>query len=905
MDEEINIRQPPLAVVHNARFQEGRLSVGSTTTTAQLPTQTRILARYLYQKITEREWISPDRRGGSPHDHAAGIVLAADSGDYVSHPQNAFPELSAICQKLNIPVVFTMRCDTVDHFLDRLQDGEVEVSLQPHHIILPVVQSLHALATFDNSVRSRDCACFVREERLLLVWSRSTDDLLGHAGDVEDKLIGAMLGRNFTMPKTPKSFISQNPSSWQSQNSSANRLTGEKLRRGHDSVSTMGREQPAAKDSGMLKDSDFDIEDKEAQKVGPRPFILTQSIIVGLAFCLIIATTAGTVREVLMQVRMLGDIGYNRFAMLAMTPMSVAFCLFFFAIIVNALFQLLGPIKDIRQGNSRFFSSVKPQLKNHPDMKWPHITIQMPVYKEGLRGVIKPTVDSLLPAIAHYESLGGTASIVVAEDGFQILEPELADLRRKFYQQHGIGWIARPPHGQDGFVRGGRFKKASNLNYALDFTLRVEDELLQLRKRRAAELGCTEEELSADDDSECYDQALAAILEQDQGRTMAEGNVRIGDLILLVDSDTRVPVDCLSLAAMEFEESPEVAIIQHTSGVLKVTNTWFEDCIAYFTDIVYLSIRFAVGNGDCAPFVGHNAFLRWKAVQDVRFTAEDGRELFWSESHVSEDFDMALRLQTAGFSVRLATYDEGEFKEGVSLTIFDELLRWEKYAYGCSELMFHPIYYWPWKGPVTPMVWKIIKSRMQVTSKFTVFAYIFTYYAIAVSLPLTISMYFVIGWFQDQYQIVTFQPWKVFLGVILIFQIVSPICFAVYRHRLGNEVFWKALVNTWKWSPFFLIFFSGISWHLCYALIAHLFRLPIEWTSTAKELEATGFFISFNRVLKTFKWPMLFSVLMATAMVYLALFAPDGWIINFASGILPLATQVAGHMLLPILCLFH
>lgn len=35
---------------------------------------------------------------------------------------------------------------------------------------------------------------------------------------------------------------------------------------------------------------------------------------------------------------------------------------------------------------------------------------------------------------------------------------------------------------------------------------------------------------------------------------------------------------------------------------------------------------------------------------------ENGIEKFWSESHVSEDFDMSLRLQTAGFVVRLATY---------------------------------------------------------------------------------------------------------------------------------------------------------------------------------------------------------------------------------------------------------
>jgi len=63
--------------------------------------------------------------------------------------------------------------------------------------------------------------------------------------------------------------------------------------------------------------------------------------------------------------------------------------------------------------------------------------------------------------------------------------------------------------------------------------------------------------------------------------------------------------------------------------------------VTYFTGLIYTSIQFAVGNGDCAPvsitcslhdstetdnmqFVGHNAFLRWKAIQSVAFE-EDGQ----------------------------------------------------------------------------------------------------------------------------------------------------------------------------------------------------------------------------------------------------------------------------------------
>ena len=126
-------------------------------------------------------------------------------------------------------------------------------------------------------------------------------------------------------------------------------------------------------------------------------------------------------------------------------------------------------------------------------------------------------------------------------------------------------------------------------------------------------------------------------------------------------------------------------------------------------------------NGKVALFVGHNAcircmsatlvltaarrFLRWEVLQDVAFVDEaDGVKNIWSKSNVSEDFDMALRLQLKGYSIRCtrrvsslvsvcadmcvcrwALYSNGGFKEGVSLMADDELNRWEKYAYGCNE----------------------------------------------------------------------------------------------------------------------------------------------------------------------------------------------------------------------------
>jgi hypothetical protein len=60
--------------------------------------------------------------------------------------------------------------------------------------------------------------------------------------------------------------------------------------------------------------------------------------------------------------------------------------------------------------------------------------------------------------------------------------------------------------------------------------------------------------------------------------------------------------------------SPEVAIVQHSTGVLQVAHDYFEDAITFFTNMIYTAIRFSVGNGETAPFVGHNAFLRWQGT---------------------------------------------------------------------------------------------------------------------------------------------------------------------------------------------------------------------------------------------------------------------------------------------------
>jgi hypothetical protein len=445
--------------------------------------------------------------------------------------------------------------------------------------------------------------------------------------------------------------------------------------------------------------------------------------------------------------------------------------------LATAVSQMIGPISQMN-ANTRYYSGVAPPRLSGSVL--PHVTIQCPVYKESLRAVIHPTVQSVKAAISTYEMQGGSANIFINDDGMQLLSAEEAQERREYYEEHNIGWVARPRHqpkpaaGEKGFIRAGKFKKASNMNYALSVSTRVEDQLATTDRID----GWTKE-----DEHQAYDAALARVIDFDDGRTWAEGNVRIGDYVLIIDSDTRVPVDCFLDAVSEMEMSPQVAIVQFSSGVMNVTNSWFEKAITFFTNFVYTSIQFAVANGDVAPFVGHNAFLRWSAIQDVAFTANDGTEKFWSEETVSEDFDLALRLQTSGYVLRLASYAGQGFKEGVSLTVYDELARWEKYAYGCGELVFNPFVQWLSRGPFTPLCRRFIVSCMPLHSKITIMAYVGTYYAIGSTWILTLLNYSLVGWFNgylDHYYVDSF---KIYFSIVMVFAALGNVALAVLRYR--------------------------------------------------------------------------------------------------------------------------
>lgn len=817
-------------------------------------------------------WMIP---GPVPPGICAGVLMRKSQGGFATEPQHIEPDLFEAVKKINPGVALTMSTEGTSAVFDVISPAETELLFQNGSQV-QIYDSMADIAS-SSAVKKFQYAALVRQERVMLVWHDDLGMILSHAMEIESRMLALIWGT----AKNPFGETT-NPFS-----TGANSYVASEV-----NVSTEKEKEAEVSVEEVNKAGDIEAGPRESLA---RPLVLTSSIFIGMATMAIIILVIGLGnRSLAMEV--MTDGFMIRLALIATEPLFLMMGLFFVIVVFGNVFQMLGPITSIKT-NSRFYSAIKPNLRQARSLGFrpPPVTIQMPIYTESLEGVIKPTVTSLNAAISYYESRGGSARIFVNDDGMAVRNEE--DNRKfiDFYDSNNIGWVSRPKHNHEGFIRKGKFKKASNMNFALNVSNKVEDTLQSLIDARFG----GETTLDEAEEAKLYQDALRQVLEADP-RAKAGGNIRMGEIILIVDSDTEVPVDCLMYGAAEMFLSPEVAIIQHSTGVMQVSWDYFENAITFFTNMVYTAIRFSVGSGEVGPFVGHNAFLRWQAVQSVANPPEeDGYVAFWSESHVSEDFDIALRLQIKGNIVRLASYHGDGFKEGVSLTLYDELNRWEKYAYGCNELVFNPVHTWLWRGPFTKLFRTFIFSNIQLSSKLSIVGYVSSYYAIGAAVPLALVNYFLVGWFNGDLDKFYMESWKIFLALVIVFNAMSNVALAILRYRLGEKALLSSLVENFKWMPFFVIFFGGLSFHIAMAICAHMFCIDMNWGATAKEKDDSNFFMEMPKIFKRFKWMFMLMIPMIGVMIYLGSFAPHGWEIDGFTTIVPMAITIISHILFP------
>ncbi|EJF58996.1 hypothetical protein DICSQDRAFT_182230 [Dichomitus squalens LYAD-421 SS1] len=954
---------------------------------------------HIFKQTQGDAWFRPNE-----DNIAVGVALRVDNGEYRVFPYEnlGLEPFEAAVRALNPAVAVKVRSAAVHAAFSEVGPGDKSIYIDANTRI-QILDTMVDLPTADKEQN----AAFVRDERVLVVWSDSIDTIIPICHDFEERLIKLLWRSRPGVPGSHPTSSSGHPASatgsvsGHSMQQLNTRLSQSQLRRNSVLPGTPGRGTPVpgtprgvfVGSGGVLVMSAEDLaldSLKEKEPAEPetvtktkrtwwggkktvtierqpsalaaysdveagseaRRTVLLAPIYNGLAAGLSMFFIGNGINILLEEVQLDGN--FIRLALAVLLPLLFCVSLFFALQIVQNLSMCIGPVGQYHK-NSKYYSAVPPRPNKMVDNNLPHITIQMPVYKEGLDAVLAPSIETIKKAMQTYARQGGTSTIFINDDGLRLLSVEDRDARILFYANHGIGWVARPKHDDsspDGFKRAGRFKKASNMNYGLSLSLKAEKylaELLAREKTRMSTEGTNSsngvsEEMRYGMQYQNHDGEDQGGINQGQGQRLRAGSdagsqldefddleekalqmaidevyeasgrkfrpwaangraCRLGEIILLVDSDTVVPEDCLRDAAREMAECPTVAIIQHGSDVMQVAHHYFENGIAYFTRRINKCISLSCANGEVAPFVGHNAFLRWKALQDAAFVDPlDGQEKIWSESNVSEDFDMALRLQMRGYIIRWATYSKGGFKEGVSLTVDDELNRWQKYAYGCNELLFNPFAQWWKKGPIAHQIHRFLWSGAPLHYKFSMMAYMFSYYGIAASITISLINYVLLG-FQlpvDGFYMHSFEIW---LATTVVFFGSGNVGFTLLEYRLGEKSLLGSFFENIMWIPFFFFFFGGLSIPVSQAILAHCFSYNMTWGATKKEVERSNFFKEIPKIFKRFWFSWLVAWVVILGMVVLSTpLIPIEWRIDGSAWavIFPLAVVAGCHVLFPI-----
>jgi len=511
----------------------------------------------------------------------------------------------------------------------------------------------------------------------------------------------------------------------------------------------------------------------------------------------------------------------------------------------SSIFKCFIPAKCFKE-NSKYFSIV-PEKKN-PEDEWLSVTIQIPVYKEGLDDVLGPTLDSCIRARDHYQRhTGASCNIVVCDDGMMSflrdnfsaaemlweninetkgrlpIKPllkrvpraarrHLAGLRSKniievfhrmlYYYHHDIGFCAR--HTLD---RRGKFKKASNLNTHLKLVFGAQ----QVMDASA--------EISFED--ACHE---VAHNEDGSRDVMYGGNVNIGDLMVLNDADARMQPPVIYKTVPEFTNDKKLGFTQHATKTMDEQRgeSYYLRLLETYTDALYQG-HFLLSSimGCHPPLVGHSVFLRTAAIRQcgrmrmlrraqhwlsniglpflgvdqVGFVnlQEESRTEFWSETHVSEDFELMIHLYNIGYTGRYVAFPDCEFQEGVTRTFDEEAGRHRKFSLGAHELMFNPIQDWLGHGVFTQLFKNFLTCDIPSYYKIFLTAYLQSYTSGGVYiLVFLISAIIRFVDFREIETLWAFSPAAIIIFNVFVYYVVGYTTFLIAlcrMHKHNKDIF--------------------------------------------------------------------------------------------------------------------
>jgi hypothetical protein len=339
---------------------------------------------YIFKQTQGDAWFRPHEDSVPP-----GVCLRTHDGQFRVFPYEtaALAPFEAAVAALNPLVAVKVRSAAVHAALaEQAIDECVYVDANTR------IQVLDSMFLLPQAEKDQNAA-FIRDERVLVVWSDSLDTIIPIARDFEDRLIRLLWRTKPPPPSTHElSIYSEKPVD--------PRLTPS---------STVNSESPKP-----IVEQD---PEKVSQKQPTRPIMLYAPVYNGLSAALALSLLTSSLfiyflltfslvfigngmSTLLQEFRLDGN--YIHFVLCALMPLlfcvslvlipfilypqAHSFQFFTLQILQNVTFAI-GPIAHYHQ-NSRYYSALPPRPNPAIDNALPHITIQMPVYKESLATVL-------------------------------------------------------------------------------------------------------------------------------------------------------------------------------------------------------------------------------------------------------------------------------------------------------------------------------------------------------------------------------------------------------------------------------------------------------------------------------------------------------------------------------------
>ena len=164
--------------------------------------------------------------------------------------------------------------------------------------------------------------------------------------------------------------------------------------------------------------------------------------------------------------------------------------------------------------------------------------------------------------------------------------------------------------------------------------------------------------------------------------TYYEGeDLEIYDVILLLDKDSGLHEDILSVSVPKFIKDEKLAYTENVTVPSNREDNYFSKTIAAFTAFLYQYIYPSNAlTGGLVPFVGHNGFIRKSSLEEVGF---------WPEDRVSEDYYISTLFSARGYHGQYLNFKGYEFKEIVSRSFIEEASKIARYTFGILELILN------------------------------------------------------------------------------------------------------------------------------------------------------------------------------------------------------------------------